>query len=49
MSLTLKSNTPLLPVIERKRLNDMLIMGHDVIRHTDGSRIVISRHAIFER
>jgi hypothetical protein len=29
--------------------NDMLIVGYNVVRHTDGSCGIVSRHAVFER
>ena len=33
---------------KRKRINEMLVMREDIIRRTDGSRAVVSRHAVFE-
>ena len=33
---------------KRKFFNDVLVVAQNIIRHTDGTRCIISRHAIFK-
>ena len=45
----LKFERPFAASNKRKFINDVLVVAQNIIRHTDGTRCIVSRHAIFKR